>query len=332
VHDREAVRGDDVTVVLATYDESRWPHLAAAVGSVLAQRPEPAAVIVAVDHNARLRDRVAATWPQVHVVENGHARGASGTRNAGAKAATTPLVAFLDDDARAREGWLRRLVGPLADPEVVGTGGPMLPVWERGGAPRWFPPEFGWVVAASYPGLPTSVAMVRNVWSANMAVRMDAFRAAGGFRTDFGKTGDRARPEDTHLCISMARVWDGGRWMYVPDAVVDHQVPAPRSRPAYFLRRSFAEGAGKVEMTRLLGKGQRLDPERDYVRRVLPTAVVAGVSRAARSGKPEGLMQSAAIVIGLTAAGAGAISAMTKGRVQRSTRWGARDVMADQRT
>lgn len=162
-----------------------------------------------------------------------------------------------------------------------------------------------------------------------MAVRMDAFRAVGGFRTDFGKTGDRARPEDTHLCISMSRASGGGRWMYVPEAVVDHHVPLPRSRPRYFLRRSFAEGAGKVEMTRLLGQPQRLDLEKDYLRRVLPMAIAAGLSRAARRGDPGGLLQAAAIVLGLTAAGAGAVSATTRGRLQRRQRWDARDVPAE---
>ena len=61
-----------------------------------------------------------------------------------------------------------------------------------------------------------------------MAVRRAVFEKVGGFRVDFGKVGDVSRPEDTDLCIRMSTE-TGGRWIFVPEAVVDHDVEAERA-------------------------------------------------------------------------------------------------------
>jgi GT2 family glycosyltransferase len=81
----------------------------------------------------------------------------------------------------------------------------------------------------AYEGLPTVTAPVRNVWSGNMAVRTDAFRKLGGFRTYFGKCRSTSQPEDTDLCMRMAAA-TGGPWMYVPTAAVNHIVSRSHAR------------------------------------------------------------------------------------------------------
>jgi GT2 family glycosyltransferase len=302
----------DVTVVLASHDLGRWDHLRSAVESVLAQVVD-APVVVAVDHNPRLAERVATAFPTVEVVPNRHGAGASGTRNSGAAGVHTPFIAFLDDDARAHPGWLDRLLAPFEDPRVVGTGGGVSAAWSAGARPRWFPEEFDWVVGASYRGMPTVTAPIRNVWSENMAVRREVFAQVGGFRLDFGKVGNRSRPEDTDLCIRMAAATAGGRWVYVPDARVDHHVPTGRTTYGYFLRRTYLEGRGKIEMSRLLGPAERLDSERDYLRRPWPTGIRNGPA-AARRGRADGLLRAAAITAGTAAAGVGATAALVGGR------------------
>lgn len=299
---------EDLTVVMACHDERRWEFLARAVRSVQEQ-DVAARVVVSVDHNPGLQERVSRTWPGVTVVANRHGRGASGTRNSGAEYATTDLVAFLDDDACARPGWLARLVAPFEDPRVVGTGGGVAPSWAIGDRPRWFPEEFDWVVGASFRGMPTAVARVRNVWSENMAVRRAVFEQVDGFRLGFGKVGDRSRPEDTDLCIRMAAAVPDGRWVYVPQALADHHVPPGRSTYRFFLGRSFNEGWGKVEMSRLLGPAERLGDERAYGTRVLPAGVAAGLGRAVR-GDLTGLLRAGAITSGAAAAAAGAVAAL----------------------
>lgn len=292
----------DTSVVIACHTEERWDQILATVGS--AARHGPRAVVVAVDHNPRLAARLRELErPDLVVTENtGPHRGASATRNAGVAAITTAIVAFLDDDETADDGWLAALVAPFAAEEVVGTGGRCLPAW-RAGRPAWFPDEFGWVVGASFAGMPAGTSRVRNVWAGNMAVRTDAFRRVGGFRTDFGKVGGSSRPEDTDLCIRVASAVPDGHWLYVPDAVIRHDVPPERGTFRFFLGRAYAEGRGKVEMQRDLHQKGALGDESVYLRRTLPQ----GIGRHVREHRAA---PAAAIVAGMAAAAAGAAAAV----------------------
>jgi glucosyl-dolichyl phosphate glucuronosyltransferase len=304
------IKTSDATVVLATHDLDRWPFLVAAVESLLAGPNQPNHVVICVDQNEELCERVRATWPQVTTALNKCGRGASGARNTGAERAETPFIAFLDDDIRARDGWLSRLLEPFTDPAVVGTGGGVVAHWQAG-RPGWFPEEFDWVVGASYRGMPTVRSPVRNVWAENMAVRTEVFHAVGGFRSGFGKVGNRSSPEDTDLCIRMSAHVAGAQWVYVPDAVAEHQVPVGRARLSFFLRRNYLEGRGKVEMAHLLGRQETLQDERDYLRRTLPAGVRAELKTAARRRELSGLLKASAIVAGVLAAGVGAVAECT---------------------
>jgi len=293
-----------VSVVIPCHTEKRKAQLTAAVESVRAQRPAPAQIVVCVDHNDNLFEYVRSTLPGVTVLANRFARGVSGNRNTGVLHTTTPLVALLDDDAYAHPGWLAGLVAPFDDARAVGSGGAIVPAWESP-RPSWFPDEFLWAVGGSYTGMPTATAAVRNVWSASMAVRRDAFDAVGGFRVGFGKLGDRARPEDTDLCLRMSKA-TGGRWMYVPSARIDHPVPTARTTVRFFLGRCFSEGRGKVELGRLNDGRESLDSERDYLRRTLPRAIGRGIADTVRGRGPAHALRAVAVFAGMCAAAAGA--------------------------
>jgi GT2 family glycosyltransferase len=258
--------------------------------------------VVVVDHNSALLRRVRTEFPQITVLDNIYARGASGNRNTGAFHTDSQLIAFLDDDTTACPDWLATMVAPFADATVVGTGGGIVGAWE-GARPRWMPDEFLWTVGISYTGMPTETAPIRNVWSANMVVRREAFLAVEGFRPGFGKLGDQNRPEDTDLCLRMSL--DGGRWMYVPDAVIRHQVPADRTTFRFFLRRCYAEGRGKVQMAALLDTTQDLGTERDYLRRTLPRAVTRGLAHASRGRGVAHALRAGTVLAGVGAAGVG---------------------------
>ncbi len=308
VKSADTIKTTDATVVLATHDLDRWPFLVAAVESLFAERHGPANVVISVDQNDELLERVRQTWPQATTVPNKGSRGASGARNTGAEYAKTPLIAFIDDDIRVRDGWLLRLLEPFSDPSVVGTGGGVVARWQAG-RPGWFPEEFNWVVGASYRGMPTARSVVRNVWSENMAVRAEVFHAVGGFRSGFGKIGNLSRPEDTDLCIRMSADTAGKQWVYVPDAIAEHHVPIARASLYNFLRRNYYEGYGKIELAHLLGRQEKLQDERDYLRRTLPAGILAGFKAAAVKKDLNGLRKAGTIIAGVLAAGTGAIIA-----------------------
>lgn len=290
------------SVVIAAYDERRLPLLERAVASAIAQGPD-VEVVLAIDHDERLLATARDRFAGVRVVLNTRSRGASGTRNAGARAATGEFLAFLDDDAEAEPGWLAALVAPLrADPTIVGVGGWVEPAW-AGPRPIWFPMEFGWVVGASYTGMPRRAAEMRNAWSENMAVRAADFWEVGGFREGFGKLGSTSRPEDTELCLRMAAA-RSGRWWFEPAARIRHHVPADRATLSFFLRRCRAEGAGKAHLAELAGAEEGLSSERSYATRTLPAGVLRGLLALLR-GDLGGPVRALAIVAGLAAAAVG---------------------------
>src|SRR3712207_1477155 len=130
-----------VSVIICAYTDERWDDVLAAVRSVEAQRVAPYEILLVVDHNRTLRDRLAEALPHVQVVENRGERGLSGGKNTGVALARGDVVAFLDDDAVAEAGWLEHLVAGYDEPQVMGVGGLTLPLWETG-RPSWFPEEF----------------------------------------------------------------------------------------------------------------------------------------------------------------------------------------------
>lgn len=301
-----------VSVVIPCHSNERRAQLAAAVESAVSQRPAPVKVVVSVDHNDSLLEHARAALPGVVVVANQFDRGVSGNRNTGVLHTSTPLVALLDDDAWAHPGWLAGLTAPFEDSTVVGTGGAIVPTWESP-RPSWFPDEFLWAVGGTYPGLPDAPSPVRNVWSASMVVRREIFYAAGGFRVGFGKLGNRARPEDTDLCLRMSKV-GGGRWVFVPEARINHPVPAFRTTLRFLLARCFNEGRGKIELGRLNDGRASLGSERDYLSKTLPRAVIQGFGNALRGRGGDHAARAATVVAGAIMAGAGGATELLRPR------------------
>jgi glucosyl-dolichyl phosphate glucuronosyltransferase len=294
-----------ISVVVCAYTERRWDALLGAVASVRGQTVPPLEVIVSVDHNPALRERVARQLADVVLTDNRQRQGLSGARNAGVAAAAGDVVAFLDDDAAAAPDWLERLAAGYARPSVLGVGGAIEPVW-RTGRPRCFPEEFDWVVGCTYRGMPEAPAPVRNLIGANMSFRRTVLDAVGGFRCDIGRIGTRPLGcEETELCIRARRRWPDGMFLYDPSARVRHHVPASRASWRYFHARCYAEGLSKAVVARAADARSGLASERAHALRVLPRGMVRGVVDALAHGDPAGLGRSAMIAVGLAVTTAG---------------------------
>ena len=298
--------GSDVPidVVICAYTLDRWDQLVAAVHSVEAQHHPADRVIVVIDHNDDLLARSTAEFTTHTVIPNAHKQGLSGARNTGIAEATAEVVAFLDDDATAEPAWLAATASVLGEGDVGGVGGRVLPNWETA-QPGWFPDEFLWVVGCSYVGLPEEQAEIRNPIGANMAFRRTLMTDVGGFREEVGRVG--AIPvgcEETELSIQVRR--RGSRILYSPDALVSHLVPADRTRWHYFWTRCLNEGRSKAAVARLTGADEALESERRYATRTLPQGALRGL-RSAVSGprRRDGLLRTAAIVVGLVVTGVG---------------------------
>ena len=284
-----------VSVIIATFDDRRWDDLMASIDSVRRQTVAPHELLVVVDHNSALAERLRMQVPEARVVENLAAPGASGSRNTGVEHARGDVVAFLDDDAEAEPTWLQELLAGFEDPKVIGVGGRLQPLW-MSGQPRWFPEEFNWVVGCTYLGMPTAASPVRNFIGANMAFRRHAFDAVK-FYTGIGHVGGRAiGGSDPDVCLRVARQFPGHVLLYQPSALVRHRAHSERARFRYFQSRCYSEGLSKAIVRRIFG-GRALSTERSYTAKTLPLGVMRGLGQAAR-GDIGGAQRAAAIVAG----------------------------------
>src|ERR1700694_2586390 len=84
----------DVSVIICAYTEKRWGDLVAAVESVQRQTLSPKEIIVVIDYNANLLDRVQKHLTGVIAIENSKAKGLSGARNSGGAMAQGEVLAF----------------------------------------------------------------------------------------------------------------------------------------------------------------------------------------------------------------------------------------------
>jgi glycosyltransferase involved in cell wall biosynthesis len=306
-----------ISVVICVFTEKRWDDIVAAVASVRKQTYPAFEIIVSVDHNRALFERLTEALPEIIVIENQQDRGLSGGRNTGTARATGDVIAFLDDDAVAHPGWLAVFAERYADPSVMAVGGRTLSLWpgsptaaqltrslpgglsEVGRRPRWFPEEFDWTVGGTYRGM--LAGPVRNVLGGNASFRREVFEVTGGFDTGIGRTHHKNRPlgcEETEFCIRLHQRRPGSVLIFDDRAVIWHRVPAERARFAYFRRRCYAEGLSKALVARSVGAADGLSNERAHAFRTLPRGAAHGLADLVR-GDVAGLGRASAIVVGL---------------------------------
>jgi glycosyltransferase involved in cell wall biosynthesis len=243
-----------VSVVICTYSPTLFDALVDAVNSVLAQTYEDVEVVVVVDGDESLFERVReryGTHDDVRVHCNEENMGLSASRNAGVDRASGDVVAFMDDDAVAYPDWVERLVRLYRDHDAVAAGGRMAGRWVAG-KPSFLPEEFYWLVGVTHRGFPTEECQVRNTFGSNISFRREVFEELGGFEPNLGITGDsNVQGEETEFAARMRQRYGEGVW-YDPDAVVEHKIFEHRTNPRWLVGRAFWQGYSKRVMAGVL--------------------------------------------------------------------------------
>src|SRR2546423_1540438 len=168
--------------------------------------------------------------------------GSAAARNRGIAEATGTVTVFLDDDVVPTPTWLRELLAPLMAGRCDAAGGRVIldPEIRR---PAWFDDvALGGYVAAFDPASEErDLGTGEFVVTSNAAFTTEQLRSSGGFRSDLGPRAGNPMVNDDVL-LTRNFVAAGGRGRYTPAAVVVHELPAARLRPAYLLRRAYAQG------------------------------------------------------------------------------------------
>ena len=186
--------------------------------------------------------------------------GLAAARNSGIRAASAPIVAFLDDDCEPEPQWAQGLLEGYED-DVVGVGGVVLPYartgYMLGYLRRHNPLRPLEVDLALSNKLPYRLYLyLRRQWSsAERRDRRDVFSLVGAnmsFRREpLRDTGfdERFRfgGEDFDLCRRLAAQYPASRLIFTPDASVKHHFKSTLSDT---LRRSRAYGRGSARLFR----------------------------------------------------------------------------------
>jgi GT2 family glycosyltransferase len=217
--------------------------------------------VIVVDDGSTDATSEVAGWHGALVIRHPENRGISAARNSGVRAASAPVVAFLDDDCEPEPRWAEQLLAGYGD-DVVAVGGPLVPAGEPGLVLGYLtrnnPLEPQELDLAESTGLGYRLrAYLRRQWarpprsvrrdvlsfaSANMAVRRQEFLEVGGFdeRIRFGS-------EDEDLCWRLRRAFPRQRLVFVPGARARHHF---ESSLRDTLRRRRAYGRGSALMYR----------------------------------------------------------------------------------
>ena len=250
-----------VTAVICTHN--RADYLCNAIDSVLAQEADGFGYELLVVDNAST-DRTASICadyggrPNVRCIREPEL-GLCRARNTGWQAAAGRYVAYLDDDAVARPGWMRAIAdGFRRSPEPGVVGGPVRPIWEAA-RPRWLADELAvGLTIIDWSVVPKLIPDLHLEWlvGANMAVPARVLREIGGFHPSLDRVGRRMLSSGD-VFLQQQVLGRGLDCLYHPDMAVDHLVPVSRLCQDWFVKRYYWQGVSDAVMQLLAERPAR---------------------------------------------------------------------------
>jgi len=246
-----------ISAIICTHN--REEYLGAAIDSLLHQDFYSYEVVVVDNASSdRTREIVAERLsnPRLNYVYE-PVMGLSVARNAGAKEARAPILAYIDDDAVATPLWLKTIYHAYqSNQKIAIAGGKVTLLWPDGfTVPKWLSSELATnlgaydlgdeIVYINKPGLTPR--------GLNYSIRRTFLEEVGGFNVNLGRVGKNLLSnEELHMTeLALQRGWQVA---YLPDAVVAHNVALERLERAWFLNRGWWQGISECYRDQLTGR------------------------------------------------------------------------------
>ena len=247
-----------ISAIICTHNRDNY--LGAAIDSLLSQNFVNGFEVVVVDNGSKDNTK------QVVEQRLHHPRlkyiyepilGLSVARNTGAKAASGEILAYLDDDAVASPCWLEVLYGAYqSNSKLAIAGGKVTLLWpEQTLPPRWLSPGLASnlgaydlgdrVVSIENPGLTPR--------GLNYSIRGSFLEEIGGFDTNLGRVGKNLLSNE-ELQMTELALEKGWEVVYLPDALVAHNVSPERLKRSWFFSRGWWQGISECYREQLAGK------------------------------------------------------------------------------
>lgn len=196
--------------------------------------------------------------------------GLSIARNRGAKATSAGILAYLDDDAIATPQWLGEIVIAYQDnPRLAIAGGKVTLIFPKGIAqPNWLSDNLAGALGAYDLGDNLLEITNPNLTprGVNYSIRRSCLEQIGGFEVNLGRIGKKLLSNE-ELYMTEKALEKGWQVIYLPQAIVGHNVAPERLKPGWFLRRSWWQGISEyyreeanldLGMSQLTRGGERL--------------------------------------------------------------------------
>ncbi|MDJ0688276.1 MAG: glycosyltransferase family 2 protein [Xenococcaceae cyanobacterium MO_188.B32] len=246
-----------IAAIICTHN--RDSYLGAAIDSLLQQQSDNYEILV-IDNASSDRTR--------EVVESrlGAPRlkyyyepvlGLSVARNRGAEETNAPILAYLDDDAEASPQWLKVITQAYQENEKLAiAGGKVTLIWPEGiTPPKWISPDMAGGLGAYDLG--EEVVYIDNPnltpRGLNYSLRRTFLEEIGGFDPNLGRVGKNLLSNE-ELYMTELALKKGWQVAYLPDALVAHNVAPERTKPGWFLRRSWWQGVSECYREEVAGR------------------------------------------------------------------------------
>ena len=255
-----------LSLIIATYNRSA--SLLRTLGSVVSQSaPAEEWECVVVNNNST--DNTAEDFARFASEHQGfnlrmvteHKQGLSNARNCGIAASVGQYIAIIDDDETLEECYIESYIEFFdCFPEAMAAGGAVRAVFESG-RPRWMS-HYTERMIANTLDLDIAVTLFpknRVPAGGNMAFRREVFDRVGLFNPRLGRNGQSLMGGEENDLFARLRA-EGYHLYFVPNAAIDHYIPAEKTTEDYFDRLCYNIGRSKA--LRAESVDQRISAER----------------------------------------------------------------------
>jgi glycosyltransferase involved in cell wall biosynthesis len=246
-----------IAAIICTHNRDKY--LGAAIDSLLIQDCEDFEILV-VDNGCTDRTKEVVesrlSNPRLKYIYE-PVLGLSVARNTGARETTSPILAYLDDDAEASPQWLRVLIEAYHNNEKLAiAGGKVTLIWPDGiTPPKWISSDMAAGLGAYDLG--DSIVYIDNPnltpRGLNYSMRRTFLEQIGGFDANLGRVGKKLLSNE-ELYMTELALKNGWQVAYLPDALAAHNVAPERVKPEWFLRRSWWQGVSECYREEVAGR------------------------------------------------------------------------------
>jgi glycosyltransferase involved in cell wall biosynthesis len=246
-----------IAAIICTHNRDNY--LGAAIDSLIAQECDDFEILV-VDNGSTDNTKAVVesrlSHPRFKYVYES-VLGLSVARNTGAKETTSPILAYLDDDAEASPQWLSVLLEAYNNNEKLAiAGGKVTLIWPDGiMPPKWISSDMAAGLGAYDLG--ESIVYIDNPnltpRGLNYSMRRAFLEQIGGFDANLGRVGKKLLSNE-ELYMTELALKNGWQVAYLPDALAAHNVAPERVKPDWFLRRSWWQGISECYREEVAGR------------------------------------------------------------------------------